>query len=118
MPAETQTIYVVWTNTDLTEGRGHQIPIAYALSQTTARRIASRRGVQGSDAEVQPFEAILHRGRWCAPVSIERPSKADEEKDRALAAAAAARAARDAAIEKARSMGMTEEDLKALGGGA
>lgn len=116
--SETQTIYVVWTNTDLTEGRGHQIPIAYAVSPTTAKRLAARRGIQGSNAEVQPFEAILHHGRWCAPVSIEKPSKADMDADKALADAEAARAAKAAAIEKARSLGMTDDELKALGGGA
>lgn len=116
--SEIQTIYVVWTNTDLTEGRGHQIPISYALSPTTAKRLASRRGVMGCDANVVPFDAILHNGRWCAPVVIERPSDADIAEDKRIAAANAAREAKIAAIERARALGVTDEDLKALGGEA
>lgn len=116
--SETKPIYVVWTNTDLTEGRGDQIPIAYALSPTTAKRLAHKSGVHGCDADVRQFEAILHGGRWCAPVRLELPSPEDREEDAKMARAEAARAAKAAAIEKARSLGMTEEELKALGGEA
>lgn len=105
--SETKTIYVVWTNTDLTEGRGHQIPIAYAESVATAARLAKKRGVMGSDADYRRFEAVKHGGYWCAPVSIERPSEhdkvVDETNDR-----------KAAALEKARQLGLTDDDLEAL----
>lgn len=105
--SETKNIYVVWTNTDLTEGRGHQIPIGYAESPTTAARLADKRGVMGSNAEVQRFEAIKHNGYWCAPVGIERPSEHDKVIDEANSRKAAA-------LEKARQLGLTDEDLEAL----
>lgn len=104
---ETKTIYVVWTNTDCTEGRGRQIPIAYADSLTTAQRLAEKRGVQGSNAAVHEFEAIKHGGNWCAPVVIEQPTPADEKADEA-------RAKKRAALEKAKALGLTEAELAAL----
>lgn len=105
--SETKTIYVVWTNTDLTEGRGHQIPIAYAESATTAARLAMKRGVMGSDADVRPFDAVKHGGYWCAPVTIERPNDRDTAID-------AVNARKAAALEKARQLGLTDDDLQAL----
>ena len=35
---EEKPIYIVWTNTDLTEGRGGTRPIAYCATLTTAKR--------------------------------------------------------------------------------
>jgi hypothetical protein len=104
---ETKQIFVVWTNTDLTEGRGQQIPIAYAESATTAARLALNRGVMGSDADVRRFDAVKHSGHWCAPVTIERPSERDTAIDEADARKAAA-------LEKARQLGLTDDDLEAL----
>ncbi|UVO19564.1 hypothetical protein [Stutzerimonas stutzeri] len=104
---ETKQIYVVWTNTDLTEGRGHQVPIAYAESASTAARLAKKRGVMGSDADYRPFEAVKHGGQWCGPVTIERPSECDTAIDEVNARKAAA-------LEKARQLGLTGEDLEAL----
>jgi len=104
---ETKTIYVVWTNTDLTEGRGRQVPIAYAESVSTAARLAKKRGVMGSDADYGKFEAVKHDGHWCAPVTIERPSDDDKARDETNARKAAA-------LEKARQLGLTDDDLEAL----
>ena len=36
---ESKTVFIAWTNTDLTEGRGVQIPLAVCESQTTAKRL-------------------------------------------------------------------------------
>lgn len=104
---EHQDIYVVWTNTDRTEGRGRQIPIAYCRSKTTAERKAAGQGVMGSDADIQKFVAIKICGHWCAPVTIEQPSRDDEKIDKANAAKAEA-------IAKAKLLGLTDEDLAAL----
>ena len=104
---ETKQIYVVWTNTDLTEGRGYQIPIAYAESASTAARLAKKRGVMGSDADYRPFEVVKHGGHWCGPVTIERPNVEDKARDEASERKAAA-------LAKARQLGLTDDDLEAL----
>ena len=41
-----KTIYAVWTNTDLTEGRGTEYVCNLCYNLYTARRVAHRVGVQ------------------------------------------------------------------------
>lgn len=101
-------IYIVWTNTDLTEGRGQQVPVAYCASRSTAIRIAKRKGVQGTDAEVMTFPAIKHNGLWCAPFQMIQAT--DEDKK-----AEAAAEKKLAVIEKALASGLTKADLAELG---
>lgn len=105
---ETKAIFIVYTNTDLTEGRGHQVPIAYAAGEATARRLAKGKGVQGSDAQVEEFEAIKHRNQWCAPFTLQQPTKADEKQEQLLAE-------RRDALARARAAGLSDDDLRALG---
>ncbi|WP_156374424.1 hypothetical protein [Pseudorhodoferax sp. Leaf274] len=44
-----RTVYAVYTNTDLTEGRGRQYVTHYCETEATARRVGSRGYVMGSD---------------------------------------------------------------------
>lgn len=104
----TKQVFIVWTNTDLTEGRGRQIPIHVCETMATARRIASKKGVMGSDADVHPFEAIYHNGSWCCPVAIVAPTDDDKRKQEQLDA-------KSKVMEKAIAAGLTKEDLAALG---
>lgn len=101
-------VFIVWTNTDLTEGRGHQVPVAFCESRATAMRLAKRAGVQGTDADVQAFPAIKHHGSWCAPFQMTRSTDADKKQEIELDK-------RAKLIEKAIASGMTKEDLAALG---
>jgi hypothetical protein len=77
---KTKPVFVVWTNTDLTEGRGYQIPIHVCEHEATARRLCKGRGVQGSDATVQECEAVWHKSGWAVPGQIIAPTKDDLEK--------------------------------------
>lgn len=52
-----KTVWVAYTNTDCTEGRGYDIPIAVCELEVTARRLARGRHVQGSDGPVRPVDA-------------------------------------------------------------
>jgi len=107
---ETKTVWVVWQNTDLTEGRGRQVPIAVCGGRYTAMRLAKNNGVQGCDADVSSFEAILHKGAWCAPVQIIPPNKADVAKERAAAEL-------QAVIDRAQALGLSKEDLQVIARG-
>lgn len=109
-----QEIYVVYTNTDLTEGRGSQYPIYWCESAVTARRLAKGRDVMGSDARVSKRKMYYVKDiGWLADFSVYniiQPSKediAEEQQQIALNK-------RIAATEKARSLGLTEEDIAAL----
>lgn len=105
---KTKTVHIVWTNSDLTEGRGHPIPLHVCEIEATARRLALRAGVMGGDADVGPFDAIWHRGQWCAPRNVEKPTAQDLDMQNQLDA-------RARALAKAKAAGLTAEDLRAMG---
>lgn len=104
---KTKPVFVVWTNSDLTEGRGHQIPISVCEHEATAIRLSKRQGVQGTDATVQECEAVWHQGGWAAPVRIIPPSKEDIALQNHIDAG-------KAILAKARAAGLTDDEIKQL----
>ena len=58
-----KTAWVAYTNTDCTEGRGYDIPIAACELEVTARRLARGRHVQGSDGPVRPVDQLRGKPR-------------------------------------------------------
>jgi len=105
---ETKEIFIVWTNTDLTEGRGYSIPIEYCETRATAQRLAKKRGVQGSDADVRPFQAIMHNNQWCAPFNLQNATKDDLQTQAKLDE-------RERIARKAIDLGISEAELMLLG---
>jgi len=107
----TEKVWVAYVNSDLTEGRGGQVPIAVCKLEATAVRLGKGRNVQGSNADVFPVELTLIDGINYLPIScvyIEGPTKQDRDVQAALDA-------REAAIATALKAGLTMEDIKALG---
>lgn len=114
---EKREVYVVWTNTDLSEGRGREYAMAYTKLEATARRLARRNYVQGTDCHVTKADLLWHDGEWYAPgprvepgtrEDIEEQKRLDEEKRR--------EALRDRAIERAKSLGLTDEEIRLMTG--
>ena len=109
--AEKKTVWVAYTNTDCTEGRGHDVPIAVCAAEATATRLARKKYVQGNDGPVRTMELLKIDGNWYAPsaaINLVEPSKED------VAAQAAIDAKREA-MDKAKAAGLTDADLLALG---
>lgn len=103
--------YVVLSNTDLTEGRGASIPIGLSTSFSCAERLAEGRGVQGGPAAVVRAKTLFVDGVLYVAgchVTSERPTKEDLDRDRKVSA-------KQVAMVKALSLGLTQEDLQALG---
>jgi len=107
MIEETLQGWVVWTNTDLTEGRGEQYPLYVCTSPSTANRLKAGEGVMGSDADVIPCELKRYKNGWHGPVRLHHPTKEDMESDNILKK-------REYAVKRAKELGLTEEDLAAL----
>lgn len=111
----TKSVYVAYTNTDCTEGRGYDVPIAICEMESTARRLAKKQYVQGSDGPVRRVDLVKIGDKWYAPsaaINIIKPSKDD-------VAMQARVDARREALEKAKAFGLSDEDIKALvAGGA
>lgn len=113
---ETKPVWIVWVNSDLTEGRGQMIPVRVCSSESTAIRLGKGRNVQGSDARISQHDAIWHRNAWCAPVEIINPSQEDLDADARRETARAADRRRAQALERARQAGLSEDDIAILGG--
>ena len=106
--SEVMDVFVVWTNTDCTEGRGYQYPIHVCQKRSTALRLSKRKGVQGTDAEVTTGLAVKVNGSWLANVRIERPT-AEDDKLQAIIDA------KDAVIAKMVAAGISDDEMKILG---
>lgn len=107
-------IWVVYINTDLTEGRGSNYPIFWCESEITARRLAIGRNTQGSDGEV--FQQLMYYvtgNMWLAPSGIPCITPMSKE-DTAEMSRLSAHSKKIAATVKARALGLTEEDIAAL----
>ena len=105
-----EQLWVVYVNTDLTEGRGSDAATWTCLSEATALRLAKGAGVQGSDATVGAVEVVRINGLPYVPwngVRIERPSATDEATQKRLDA-------KRMAIAKAKQAGLTDADIRAL----
>jgi hypothetical protein len=98
----------VYTNTDLTEGRGREYPTHVCESWATAHRLGKGGYVQGTNCPVQKHACFQIGGQWFGPVHINAPTKEDD-------AVQARHDARHKAIKKAYDAGLTDDDLKALG---
>lgn len=101
------TVWTVWTNTDLTEGRGYSFVYAFCKTEATAKRFARGCGVMGSDGDITEEKAYLINGKWNSLILIKCPNEEDKKIDIQL------QNKRDA-LAKAKSLGLTEEEIQAL----
>jgi hypothetical protein len=107
---ENLTLWAVYTNDDLTEGRGRQYVKHFCKMRATALRLAKNGYVQGSDCPVEPIEALFVDGKYFLPTSvinIVNPTTGDEARQRLFDA-------RKLALEKAKALGLTDEEIAAL----
>lgn len=104
---DTKTVYVAWTNTDLTEGRGRQIPFAVCENIVTAERYGRGASVQGTDCAIEEDLMVKVDGKWLGPCRIISASEADIKEDNR-------RKARAAALAKAKKLGLTEKEIEFL----
>lgn len=100
-------VFVAWSNTDLTEGRGGQYPLAVCKLESTALRLGEKGYVMGSDCPISEEIAVEINGRWLSVCNIQYPSAGDVQCQNTIDA-------KRVAIEKAKSLGMTDGEIKAL----
>lgn len=101
------TMWVVWTNTDLTEGRGRQIPIAWHESQTDAINSAHKKGVMGSDASVKESPLVKRGAQIYGPVNFQRTTSEGRKGD-------AARQTKAAIVQKMLDAGLTPDEIQTV----
>lgn len=104
---EIKRVWAVYTNTDLTEGRGHEYVKHFCGIQATAIRKAKGAGVQGSNALVREVELIKHFNSWYGPIEIEHPTEDDIVEQIKLST-------KLDAIKKAKEVGLTDNEIAAI----
>ena len=103
---EKRIVWVAYTKTNLTEGRGHDVPIAVCAAETTAFRLARKSFAQGGDGPVRTMELVNINGEWYAPIEaivIVEPNREDIELE-----------AWREAMAKMKAAGLTDAELRAL----
>ncbi len=108
-------VYAVWTNTDLTEGRGREYIQYHCEKEATANRLAKKNYVMGSDSRVTAEKMFYVNGRWFAPgANIIPPTDADNAEEHRLEAERKAKEEKARVLAKLKDLGITEAELKVL----
>lgn len=106
----TEILWAVKTNTDLTEGRGREYVKAFCKLRATAIRLSKKGYVQGGDCPVAPIEVLLLDGKRVLPASVilvQEPTPDDEAMEKRLIA-------KEEALAKAKSLGLTDDEILAI----
>lgn len=112
--SETEKLWAVHTNSDLTEGRGRQFVRYWCKLQATAIRLAKRGYVQGSDCPISQIDVLILDGKRVLPanlINIEPPTPADEAAEKEIEA-------RDAALSRAKAAGLSDDDIAIIAAGS
>ena len=106
------TLWAVYTNTDLTEGRGREYVKHFCRIEATAKRLAKREYVMGTDCPIKPVRVLFMEGQYVLPanlINVVEPIPEDVEASRRIDA-------HRAAMDKAKSLGLSDDDIKAIRG--
>lgn len=104
---KTKDVWIVWSQTDLIEGRGSMYPLAICEKEATAKRIGHKNYVQGSNCPITKGAAYKIGGEWFAPARIYPPSREDDSEQARIDK-------KKEVMERARMSGLTDDDLKIL----
>jgi hypothetical protein len=111
---ETKKVYVVITNSDLTEGRGREYIKYFCELEATAQRLAKGGYVQGTNCPITIIEVVKNNNSWFGPVSIVPPTSDDIHVEEHLEKLREHAAQKQKVIEKMRDAGFSEDDIKIL----
>lgn len=105
--SDSHRIFIVFTNSDLTEGRGYPVFVDAFFSETSAKRAAKGIGVQGTDGTIEESIAIYINEQWFIPYNIKKPSINDVAKDKRKEEI-------KEVLDKIKSLGLTSKEMELL----
>lgn len=110
-----KTMFAVYTNTDLTEGRGQEYAFAYCELEATAKRLAKGQYVQGTDCRYHQVDVFFIGGNYYYPGAyVEHPTPEDHAAEALILQEKRKLDAKTAALAKAKALGLTDEEIAAL----
>ncbi len=104
---EVKAVWVALTNTDLTEGRGYQYPLAVCTSEATAIRLGRKGSVMGTDCTVKKKIAVMIDNSWLIPGRIKTNTKEDDIAQKKIDE-------KEQLVSRMKEAGFTEDDIKKL----
>jgi hypothetical protein len=112
----TKELWIVWTNTDLTEGRGREYAAAYCELEATAIRLSKGRYVHGTNCRITKETAYVGDDfKIYAPGPlITTPTTEDKKAEEFLIKNRLKAEQKEKALERAKKLGLTEEEIEAL----
>lgn len=113
-PTYSADVFVVWSNTDLTEGRGTEYPAYICELESTAKRLARGSYVMGSDARYTKEKGYYIDNKWYFMGHSVPSSKEDDTEEARLEAERLRQEKKNKALEKAKALGLSEEDINDL----
>lgn len=109
-----RTAFAAYSNTDLTDGRGEEYPYVICKTKITAERLGEGAYVAGTDCPVREVTVFEYMGMTYGPIFINQPTQTDIHLQEQREKCEQAERKKLAAIEKAKSLGLSEQDLEAL----
>ncbi len=107
--------WVVYTNTDLTEGRGYDYPMAICSIEATANRLARGAYIQGTMAPIKKITIMQNIwGEWVGPIHLIEATKEDLHIQKCIDEENKIIREKQAILEKAKRLGLTDEEIKTL----
>jgi len=105
----TKEVWLVTTNTDLIEGRGKQIHLAFCEEYATAKRLAKGQYVQGGNCPMEKCNIFKPEegAEWFGPISIEQPTSQDIADQSVIDA-------QSNAVAKAKAAGLNTADIRLI----
>ena len=114
---ETKKLYVVVTNSDLTEGKGYEYPLAVCESPITANRLGKGKYVQGSDCDIKEITMINISSNPYPQWYVERKAVniiEMNQEDKDVETLEKMKAEHHSAVEKAKALGLSENEILAI----
>ena len=107
-------VYVVYKNTDPTEGRGSDYPDLICESESTAIRLSKGAYVAGTDCPYKKDYIEFKHGSWRGPICSVPPSEEDEKADLALQEQREKQELKQKILAKAKKLGLTQKEIEVL----
>ena len=110
-----KTMFAVFTNVDLNEGRDQEYAFAFCELEATAKRLAKGRYVQGTDCRYRKVDVLRVGDCYYFPHAYIAPATPeDRDIEQKLIEEKRKLDAKTAAIAKAKALGLTEKEIAAL----
>lgn len=112
---EGKSYWAVWTNTDLTEGRGLEYIRYHCFLESTARRLAKGSYVMGTDSAVTLEKSYIIDGKYYHMSGcVIHPTNEDKKLEENLIAERNKEERKKAVLRKAKDLGLTDEEIGLL----